>query len=109
MTMPPLPWKLTGAEIRLSGRRLTVLHRGMGVAIELSAEEATRVWSELGCRANVVGLELRGDAASAELAWNGLRVQIGSVEVLRSVRRRTWEQFEAAERAARTEEEHAAA
>lgn len=108
MTMPPLPWKLTGAEIRLSGRRLTVLHRGQGVAVELSLDEATRVWSALGCRQNVVGLELRGDAAGAELAWDGLVVVIGTVEIRRPLRRRTWEQIEAAERAARTEEAHAA-
>lgn len=101
--MPPLPWSLTGAEIRLSGRRLTVLHRGQGVAVQLSSDEATRIWSELGCRPNVVGLELQGQVAGAELVWDGLVVKIGTVEIWRPLRRRTWEQLEAAERAARME------
>ena len=108
MNMPPLPWKLTKPEIRLSGRRLTVLTRGNGVAVELSTAEAAKVWAELGCRPGVVGLEINADVASAALAWDGLVVTIGSVEIRRPIRRRTWEQLEAAEKAARMETEEIA-
>jgi hypothetical protein len=48
-----------------------------------------------------IGLNLRGEVATAELAWDGLVVTIGTVEIRRRLRRRTWECLEAAEKAAR--------
>lgn len=97
----PLPWKLTGAEVRISGEIVSVSVHDQTIRTKLQPKIAKQIWAELGVGPDVVGLEIVGPAAVVELAWDGVSVLIGATRFVRPVPSRYWDLLQSREIEAR--------
>ena len=96
MMTPPLPLKLTRAEVRMAGTRVTVSAHGLSIPTELDKTLADAMWAQVGARPGQVAMTLQGDMAGAELIRlsdrsRGMRVWIGPMSFRRPLLERYWD------------------
>ena len=99
---PPLPIRLTGAQLRLVGVRLDMSVHGFTVQTELQPTTLEAMWAQLGAKQNQVTVEIRGESAGAELVrlngrQRGIRMWVGKIAVHRPLVDRYWDFFYQAE------------
>lgn len=85
-SMPPLPIRLTRAEVRMAGNKVSASAHGITVSTELQPNMAAAMWNQLGARPDQVSITVQGIAAGAELVRlgderYGMRVWIGAMSV----------------------------
>lgn len=95
--MRPFPWKLTGAEVTISGNLVTAAAHGLRIEIRMEPMLEEALWRRLGVSPKTVAVTLQGDMASVELERRGIRVTIGPYSVSRRLWPAWWRELESAE------------
>lgn len=85
MNMPPLPWTLGDARVRVETKRVVVSTLGLTIPTELRPERMKEIWAALGAEPGTVTAEF---PAPVLLNRFGLTICIGEARVRRCLSKR---------------------